>query len=78
MMALTHDLAESVVGDLTPYDSVTPEEKQIREREAIKTICSAIEQKRAAELIALWEEYEEGNMNHILSQNLNTVVNEEG
>lgn len=60
MMALTHDLAESVVGDLTPYDPITTEEKQVREREAIKTICSTIDQRRASELVALWEEYEEG------------------
>lgn len=60
MMALTHDLAESIVGDLTPHDPVTPEEKRKREAEAIKSICSSIEPKRATEFTALWEEYETG------------------
>ncbi|KAL8430137.1 hypothetical protein Efla_001801 [Eimeria flavescens] len=60
MMALTHDLAESVVGDLTPFDNVSPEEKQKREREALVQICSSLDSARAAEVAALWEEYESG------------------
>ena len=30
-MALVHDLAESMVGDITPHDGVTKEEKYQRE-----------------------------------------------
>ncbi|OEH76427.1 HD domain-containing protein 2 [Cyclospora cayetanensis] len=61
MMALTHDLAESIVGDITPQDPVTPKEKAKREGEAIRTICSSLEKTRANELIELWEEYERGH-----------------
>ena len=37
-MALVHDLAESIVGDITPYDNVTKEEKRIMEESAFKEI----------------------------------------
>jgi len=30
-MALVHDLSESLVGDITPYDNVSKEEKSRRE-----------------------------------------------
>ena len=31
-IALVHDLAECIVGDITPYCGVSPEEKDRRER----------------------------------------------
>ena len=31
-MAIVHDLAESLVGDITPYDGVTIEDKHTQER----------------------------------------------
>ena len=34
-LAVVHDLAEVVVGDLTPHDDVSAEEKQLREGEAL-------------------------------------------
>ena len=34
-MAIVHDLAESIVGDITPYDNVTKEEKKKKEAEAM-------------------------------------------
>ena len=34
-MALVHDLAEAVVGDITPNDGVSDEEKAAMEREAM-------------------------------------------
>lgn len=37
--ALVHDLAECIVGDLTPHCGVTPEEKHRREDEAMKKIA---------------------------------------
>lgn len=39
-MALLHDLAEVVVGDLTPYDGVSREEKRERERAAIAELLA--------------------------------------
>jgi putative hydrolase of HD superfamily len=60
-MALVHDLAELIVGDLTPEDNVPKAEKQRLEREAMVKICRA-EGSGAAfeEILELWEEYEAG------------------
>lgn len=41
-MALVHDLAESIVGDITPHCGVSVEEKHRREEEAMKNICSLL------------------------------------
>ncbi len=37
-MALVHDIAEAIVGDITPYCSVSAEEKHRREADAIQQI----------------------------------------
>ncbi|GAB0494278.1 hypothetical protein MMPV_005570 [Pyropia vietnamensis] len=37
-LALVHDLAEALVGDITPHDGVSSEEKEQRERAAMVTI----------------------------------------
>lgn len=37
--ALVHDLAECIVGDLTPHCGVAPEEKHRREDEAMQKIA---------------------------------------
>lgn len=42
-MALVHDLAESLVGDITPYCGVSKKDKEILEMEAIHKICGLIE-----------------------------------
>jgi len=54
-MALVHDLAESIVGDITPYDGVSAEEKRRREEEAMRRFDSLAE---GAGLLALWAEYD--------------------
>jgi putative hydrolase of HD superfamily len=54
-MALVHDLAESIVGDITPYDGVPAEEKRRREEEAMRRLDSLAE---GAGLLALWAEYD--------------------
>jgi putative hydrolases of HD superfamily len=56
-MALVHDLAESIVGDITPYDGIAPEEKQRREREAMARLSELADR---PEILALWEEYDAG------------------
>lgn len=56
-MALVHDLGESIVGDITPFDGVAPEEKRRRERQAMVRLS---ELAGAPELLALWEEYDRG------------------
>ena len=53
-LALLHDLAEARVGDITPYDGVSPEEKHRREREAAEEMLAG-----RPELLALWREVEE-------------------
>lgn len=35
-LALVHDIGECIVGDLTPYCGVSPDEKHKREEEAIQ------------------------------------------
>ena len=57
-MALLHDLGEASVGDITPHDGVTKEEKHRRERDAVARIVSRLA--RGQEYLALWDAYEEG------------------
>lgn len=38
-LALVHDLAECIVGDITPNCGIDPEEKHRREDEAMKSLC---------------------------------------
>ncbi|EMR09794.1 hypothetical protein PNEG_01977 [Pneumocystis murina B123] len=63
-MALIHDLAECIVGDITPFDKISPEEKHQRELDAMITLTSKILPKTrsqaAKEMIDLFLEYEEG------------------
>ena len=56
-MALVHDLAEALVGDITPYDGVAPEEKHRREEEAMTQLS---ELAGAREVLDLWAEYDRG------------------
>ena len=61
-MAMVHDLAEAVVGDITPHDGVSMEEKFKMEYDGIKLFKSQllVETAFANEIEALWKEYEEG------------------
>lgn len=58
-MVLVHDLAESdpSVGDITPFDGVSKEEKARREGEAISKLCRDLPHGNA--LFALFQEYED-------------------
>eukprot|EP00241_Pyramimonas_parkeae_P007805 CAMPEP_0114251626 /NCGR_PEP_ID=MMETSP0058-20121206/15375_1 /TAXON_ID=36894 /ORGANISM="Pyramimonas parkeae, CCMP726" /LENGTH=174 /DNA_ID=CAMNT_0001365449 /DNA_START=343 /DNA_END=867 /DNA_ORIENTATION=- len=60
-MALAHDLAEAVVGDITPHDNVPKEDKQRMEREAMQNMCAELGSAAAQQLMDLWEEYEAGS-----------------
>jgi putative hydrolases of HD superfamily len=53
-MALVHDLAEALVGDITPFDGVDTDDKLRREDEATR-ILAALAGDDA--LLALWREY---------------------
>lgn len=41
--ALVHDLAESLVGDITPYCGISKEEKKKKEMDAMQEIANLIE-----------------------------------
>lgn len=41
-MALIHDLAECIVGDITPHCGVPPDEKHRLEDEAMEDICKLL------------------------------------
>lgn len=60
-ICMVHDLAEAIVGDITPYDGITKEDKRRMEEDALKAILAdvgapEIEQ----EIYSLWMDYEEG------------------
>lgn len=64
-MALIHDMAEGLVGDLTPVDGVPKLEKSRREEETIEWISSGLLGKvhgghAGQDLKAIWREYEDG------------------
>lgn len=50
-ICIVHDLPESIVGDITPYDGVSKDEKRKMESDAMKSL--------APEFFELWEEYED-------------------
>ena len=41
-MTLIHDLAECIVGDITPYCGIPPDEKHRMEDEAMEDICKLL------------------------------------
>lgn len=57
-IALVHDLAESIIGDITPYDNVSEEEKHQMEDEAMKEIASYLGEKMGGHVYELYKEYE--------------------
>lgn len=42
-LALVHDLAESLVGDITPYCGISKEDKKAKEMSAMQEIAKLIE-----------------------------------
>ncbi|KAK4983690.1 hypothetical protein LTR66_008734 [Elasticomyces elasticus] len=64
-MALVHDMAESLVGDITPVDGVPKPEKNRREAETMDYLCNTLLGKvsgglAGADIRAIWQEYEDG------------------
>ncbi|OON18768.1 HD domain protein [Opisthorchis viverrini] len=53
-MTIVHDLAESVVGDITPYCNVSKEEKARRESNAMADLCNLLPKDNAEEVLNLW------------------------
>ncbi|XP_030628648.1 5'-deoxynucleotidase HDDC2 [Chanos chanos] len=57
-LAVVHDLAECIVGDIAPADNVSKAEKHRREKEAMMHITGLLSEGLKKELYELWEEYE--------------------
>ncbi|KAJ1704235.1 hypothetical protein LUZ63_004014 [Rhynchospora breviuscula] len=58
-IAIVHDIAEAIVGDITPSDGVPKAEKSRREKEALDEMCRILGGGlRADEIKELWAEYE--------------------
>jgi len=57
-LALVHDLAESLVGDITPHDGIDPAEKRRREQSAIAQLTKLLDD--GNRLTSLWQEFEAG------------------
>jgi len=63
-MALIHDMAESLVGDITPVDGVTKSEKSRREAETMDYICDSLLGNvhgalAGRQMREVWQEYED-------------------
>ncbi|MFS7895763.1 putative HD/PDEase domain, 5'-deoxynucleotidase YfbR/HDDC2 [Helianthus anomalus] len=59
-IALVHDIAEAIVGDITPSDGVPKVEKTRLEQAALNEMCNILGGgMRAAEIQELWREYED-------------------
>lgn len=61
-IALVHDIAEALVGDITPFSDVSKEEKHRREWETMQYICEELikpyNETAAQEIMDHWLEYE--------------------
>jgi putative hydrolase of HD superfamily len=58
-IALVHDIAEAVVGDLTPFDDVPKAEKHARELAVVEKIEAMLGPAVGGKIAALWREYED-------------------
>ena len=56
-LAIVHDLAESIVGDITPHDGVDAADKRRREEAAIRELVTTLGDDT---LLKLWLEFEAG------------------
>uniref|UniRef100_A0A8C3BFT9 5'-deoxynucleotidase HDDC2 n=1 Tax=Cairina moschata TaxID=8855 RepID=A0A8C3BFT9_CAIMO len=57
-LALVHDMAECIVGDIAPADNISKEEKHRREEAAMKRLTQLLSEDLKKEIYELWEEYE--------------------
>ncbi|KAK7541808.1 HD domain-containing protein [Phyllosticta citricarpa] len=65
-MALVHDMAEALVGDITPVDPVSKDEKSRRETDTMDYLCTRLlgsvtstPASAVADIRAVWQEYED-------------------
>ncbi|XP_070782357.1 5'-deoxynucleotidase HDDC2 [Enoplosus armatus] len=57
-LALVHDMAECIVGDIAPSDNISKAEKHRREEEAMRHLTGLLPEGLKQEIYGLWEEYE--------------------
>ncbi|CAK6962151.1 HD domain-containing protein 2 [Scomber scombrus] len=57
-LALVHDMAECIVGDIAPSDNISKTEKHRREEEAMRHLSGLLPDGLKQEIYGLWEEYE--------------------
>ncbi|KAJ1433558.1 HD/PDEase domain [Sesbania bispinosa] len=58
-MAIVHDIAEAIVGDISPLDGISKAEKSQGEQAALDHMCKVLgEGSRANEISDLWRQYE--------------------
>lgn len=63
-MALIHDMAESLVGDITPVDNISKEEKRRREATTMDYVCKGLLGNvfgglSGDDIRSVWQEYED-------------------
>jgi len=58
-MALLHDLAESIIGDITPLDGVDEDEKRRMEEKAIHGILGVLPNDEAERYLDVWLDFED-------------------
>lgn len=56
-MLVIHEIGEVLIGDITPFDNITPEEKQKTEFQAVSLLINDLSTKE--ELLGLFVEFEE-------------------
>ena len=71
-MLVIHELGEVVIGDITPFDNITPEEKMEKEHEAIKDVFAHHCDKLEADIQA--KVYQDMGCQHSLDEQKNNVV----
>ncbi|KAM9317347.1 5'-deoxynucleotidase HDDC2 [Gastrophryne carolinensis] len=57
-LALVHDMAECIVGDIAPADNISKEEKHKKEKDAMTHLSHLLPDDLKKEVYELWEEYE--------------------
>eukprot|EP01124_Arcella_intermedia_P015132 TRINITY_DN21651_c0_g1_i1.p1 TRINITY_DN21651_c0_g1~~TRINITY_DN21651_c0_g1_i1.p1 ORF type:complete len:123 (-),score=45.25 TRINITY_DN21651_c0_g1_i1:5-373(-) len=59
-MGIVHDLAECLVGDITPADGISQEEKFDLENKAMLELKNTLSDELGTEIYNLWREYSDG------------------
>ncbi|KPM43148.1 hypothetical protein AK830_g3375 [Neonectria ditissima] len=73
-MAIIHDLAEVLVGDVTPHDPISRKEKKRREDETMDLLASMLSKTDGEYILGLWREFEDGKTKEsLVAQDLDKI-----